>query len=125
MQDVNKRLAWVRGYMETFLHFPFNSWVNLEWDSPGVPVVKNPPCNARDVGSIPGQGTKIPYAMGRLSPGTTTTELVCEPHLESSCASNDLHDAMKIPCATTQTQCRQTNTFLKKGMKYGYILQYG
>ena len=63
MQDVNKRLAWVRGYMETFLHFPFNSWVNLEWDSPGVPVVKNPPCNARDVGSIPGQGTKIPYAM--------------------------------------------------------------
>ena len=91
----------------------------------GGPVVKNPPFSARDVGSIPGQGTKIPYAMGRLSPGTTTTELVCEPHLESSCASNDLHDAMKIPFATTQTQCRQTNTFLKKGMKYGYILQYG
>ena len=26
--------------------------------SPG-PVVKNPPCNARDAGSIPGQGTHV------------------------------------------------------------------
>ena len=27
-------------------------------DFPGGPVVKNPPCSAGDVGSIPGQGTK-------------------------------------------------------------------
>ena len=26
------------------------------WDFPGVPVVKNPPANAGDMGSIPGQG---------------------------------------------------------------------
>jgi len=41
---------------------------------PGHSVVKNPPCNARDVGLIPGQGTKIPSTVGKLSPCTTTTE---------------------------------------------------
>ena len=30
------------------------------WDFPGGPVVKNPSCNARDAGSIPGQGTEVP-----------------------------------------------------------------
>ena len=30
---------------------------------PGGPVVKNLPCNAGDVRSIPGWGTKIPYAI--------------------------------------------------------------
>ena len=34
---------------------------------PGGPVIKNPPCNAGDVGSIPGQGTKIPYALKQLA----------------------------------------------------------
>ena len=43
-------------------------------DFPGGPVVKNPPSNAGDMGSIPGQGTKIPHAMGQLSPHTATTE---------------------------------------------------
>ena len=31
-------------------------------DFPGGPAVKNPPWNARDVGSIPGWETKIPHA---------------------------------------------------------------
>ena len=31
---------------------------------PGGAVVKHPPANAGDTGSIPGQGTKIPQAMG-------------------------------------------------------------
>ena len=31
-------------------------------------VVKNPPYNAEDMGSIPGQGTKIPDAGEQLSP---------------------------------------------------------
>ena len=31
------------------------------WDFPGGPVVKNPPCNIWDMGSILGQGTKIPH----------------------------------------------------------------
>ena len=44
-------------------------------DFPGGPVVKNLPYNAGDVGLIPGQGTKIPHAVGQLSPHVTTTEL--------------------------------------------------
>ena len=35
------------------------------WDSPDGPVVKNPPSNAGDMGSIPGWGTKIPLATMR------------------------------------------------------------
>ena len=37
-------------------------------DFPGGPVVKKPPSNAGDAGSIPGRGTKIPHAAGQLSP---------------------------------------------------------
>ena len=36
-------------------------------DFPGGPVVKNPPCNAGDAGSIPGQETKVPHAVDQLS----------------------------------------------------------
>ena len=38
-------------------------------------MAKNLPYNAGDGGSIPGQGTKIPHATGKLSPRVTTTEL--------------------------------------------------
>ena len=38
-------------------------------------MVKNLPYNAGDVGSIPGQGSKIPHATGQLSLHATTTEL--------------------------------------------------
>ena len=48
---------------------------NILRDFPGGPVVKNLPYNAGDLGSIPGQRTKIPHATGQLSPRTTTTEL--------------------------------------------------
>ena len=37
-------------------------------------MVKNPPSNAGDVGSIPVQGTTIPHAAGQLSLHTTTRE---------------------------------------------------
>ena len=37
-------------------------------------MVKNPPCNAGDVGSIPGQGTKIPHAVKQPSLSNATTE---------------------------------------------------
>ena len=40
-------------------------------------MVKNSLCNAGDVGSIPGQGTKIPHAVVQLSPHASTTELEC------------------------------------------------
>ena len=37
-------------------------------------MVKNLLCNAGDVGSIPGQGTKIPHALKQLSLPSVTTE---------------------------------------------------
>ena len=40
-------------------------------DFPGGPVVKNLPCNAEVVGSLLGQGTKIPHAEEQLSLCTT------------------------------------------------------
>ena len=43
-------------------------------DFPGGPVVSNLPSNAGDAGSIPRQGTRIPHAMGQLSPGTATSK---------------------------------------------------
>ena len=50
---------------------PDRSAYSKEWelkkkkkDFPGSPVVKNLPSSAGDVGSIPGQGTKIPQAVG-------------------------------------------------------------
>ena len=32
---------------------------------PGGPVIKTPRFQCRDLSSIPGQGTKIPYAVGQ------------------------------------------------------------
>ena len=55
-------------------------------------MVKNPPSNAGDVGSIPGRGTRFPHAAGQLSPRATTTELVrlnkraCAPQLRPNAA---------------------------------------
>ena len=37
-------------------------------------MVKSFPSNARDEGSTPGQGTKMPRVSGQLSPRSTTTE---------------------------------------------------
>ena len=46
-------------------------------DFPGGPVVENPLGNAGDMGSIPGWGTKIPYATEQLSLCSMTTETTC------------------------------------------------
>ena len=68
-------------------------------------MVKNPPSNARDAGSIPGQGTKIPHAAGQLSPRTAATEPVHSgvhaPQLKRSPRAS-----MKRTCAASKTQCR-------------------
>ena len=44
------------------------------WDFPFGPVVKNPPSNGGDVGSIPDQGTKIPHVMEHLRLSAITRE---------------------------------------------------
>ena len=52
-------------------------------------MVKNPPSNAGDAGSIPGWGTRIPHATGQLRLRATTREPApacsgaCVPQLES------------------------------------------
>ena len=44
---------------------------------PCGPVVKNLPCSAGDVGSIPVWGTKIPCAIKQVSLHTATEDPVC------------------------------------------------
>ena len=49
-------------------------WVYFAQDFPGGPLVKNLPSKAGDVGSIPGQGTKIPQTARHLRPWAKTKE---------------------------------------------------
>ena len=69
-------------------------------DFPGGPAVKNPPYNAGDTGSIPGQVLKIPYATGQLNPRATTTELTRLSY--SPRAANYRAQALWNPRATTR-----------------------
>ena len=55
-------------------------------DFPAGPVVKNVPYNPGDMGSTPGQGTKILRATGQLSPQATTRERMC--HSEDPVSHN-------------------------------------
>ena len=62
-------------------------------------MVKNLLSNAGDVGLIPVQGAKIPYATGQLSLRATTVELAC---LESLLAANYRAHVLWSPCTTTR-----------------------
>ena len=75
--------------------------IRASWDFPGGPVVKNPPSNAADTGSISGRGTKIPHAMGQLSPRATTTELV---HLNERSRVPQTTEPMRPGARTTQLE---------------------
>ena len=50
-------------------------------------VVKNLPSNSGDMDSIPSRGTKIPYAVGLLSPQATTRE-ACVPQQDKLVCCN-------------------------------------
>ena len=60
-------------------------------------MVRNLPCSAGDIGSIPGPGTKIPHAVEQLSPCTTTGEFMCcnerlhMPHLRPNATKLKIH----------------------------------
>ena len=43
-------------------------------------MVKNPPSNAGDAGSIPGLGTKFLHAVGQLSTWVATKEALATQH---------------------------------------------
>ena len=64
-------------------------------------MVKNPPCNAEEVGSIPAQGTKIPHAVEQPSQHTAISE--AWHHLEGPCASESPHGATKVLHAANKT----------------------
>ena len=44
----------------------------------------NPSSNSQVMGLIPGQGTKIPHAVGQLSPRVTTGELSAAPKINKT-----------------------------------------
>ena len=65
-------------------------------DFPGGPVVKNSPCNAEDVGSIPGWEIKIPHAMEQPSPQTLWHS--CTAAMESACHNRGSHMKKQRSC---------------------------
>ena len=80
-------------------------WKSQEGDFPGGPVVKTPPSNAGDSGSIPGQGTKIPQATQQLSPRTITrgSKRCNKASRMTQGRSHITHDARTITRAATKT----------------------
>ena len=66
-------------------------------DFPGGPVVKNLPCNAGDVGSIPGQGTKIPHDAGQLSLRATTTSSRASTRARMPPTTEPTHSGTRVP----------------------------
>ena len=75
-------------------------WWRILGDFPGSPVVKNPPSNAGNAALIPHQGTKIPHAMGQLSP--PHNYWACAPQRESPSAANYRAHALRTPHTTTR-----------------------
>ena len=56
-------------------------------------MVQNLPCNAGDVGSIPGRGTKIPHVMEQLCSSTASAKPM---HFGAHTSQ------LKSPCSTTK-----------------------
>ena len=71
-------------------------------------MVWNPPCNAGDMGSIPGWGTRIPRVLGKLS--LSSNYWACGPHWRDHALRRKVHhDATMIPCVATKTRGSQIN----------------
>ena len=70
---------------------------------PGGPVAGNLPANAGDMGSIPGQGTKIPHAAQQLSLQATTREISVWLHYQ--CGHK--HPYMFLLCSLVSTSLQQ------------------
>ena len=65
-------------------------------------MVKNPPTNAGDAGSIPGRETKIPRSAGQPSPRATTTELVRFDGESPSAANYRAHAPWSLRATTRE-----------------------
>ena len=67
-------LSWAMSMTPILTYHSNLTGVSPTWDFPGGPVVKNLPKKPGDAGSIPGQGTKIPYSGEQLSLHTPSIE---------------------------------------------------
>ena len=79
----------------------------LERDFPGSPVIENLPSNAEYSSSIPGEGTKIPLATGKLSPCTATSQ----PAYSGACTQ--LERPTRYRLQLRPDAGKQANIFLK------------
>ena len=81
MTDKTRYHSLVFYFMTEALQYPEETvcplYDKLKRNLPGGPVIKNPPCNAGDLSSIPGWGTKIPYAVEQLRLHATTEPTQC------------------------------------------------
>ena len=78
-------------------------------DVPGGSAAETLPCEAGDVGLIPGQRTKIPHALGQLSLCATTKTLCSQisKYLKNKVDSRPSHEALcDCVCARTHTLSR-------------------
>ena len=73
-----------------------------------VHMVKNSPSSAEDASLTPGQGTKIPQAMGQLRPWATTTEPTC---------SGDCMLQLRSDTAINKQRLKKK----KEGKRHGHI----
>ena len=93
---------------------------SLIWDLRGGLMVKNPPCNAQDMGLIPGLGTKIPHAKGQVSLCAATIE-ACAPQQRVCVPQQKIpQDVMKILCAQLSPQINK-KIDKKKALTYVQI----
>ena len=99
MVENRRRQMWLQSSGEKWQENQRNKDKNGE-DFPGGPVVTNLPSSAGNVGSIPGQGTKTPHAMGQISPDTAITEPTC---------SGAHTPTAKNPSTTTKTRNSRIN----------------
>ena len=64
-------------------------------------MVKNPPCNAGDVGSVPGQGTEIPHDGGlvaKLCPTLATQRsAACQGSLSMGFPRQEYWNGLPLP----------------------------
>ena len=66
-------------------------------------MVKNLSCNTEDMGSIPGQAAKIPYAVELLLPRAAITEPVCHSYRAHVLQQKIPHNARKVLLAAVKT----------------------
>ena len=91
-------------------------------------MVKNPPSNAREAGSIPGQGPKAPHAVGQLSPCTATREACALQRRPSAAKKNSFSfpfyvDHLPATQCSWITFCVQCSVSLHRRMYFSTVSQ--